>query len=186
MNESIFSLSNHELYVVTARDGARTGGQIASWVLPATLAPDRPRAVVLLSPANHTHELVRASGRFALNLLAEGQELLVPHFGLRSGRELDKLAGVPQLPASPAGLPLLEGSCGWAECAILDALDGGDRIVYLAELTSGALFPAREPLRKQQAFARLPAEQVAALREKARRDGERDRERIRRYPPRRR
>jgi flavin reductase (DIM6/NTAB) family NADH-FMN oxidoreductase RutF len=185
MSESLFSLTNHELHVVTARDGERRGGQLASWVLPATLVPDRPRAVVLLSPANHTHDLIRASGRFALSLLAEGQEALVPHFGLRSGRELDKLAGVALDPPSPAGLPLLAGSCGWAECGILDALDAGDRIIYLAEVTAQQVHPGRQPLRKQEALARLPPAEAAALREKARRDGERDRAFQRLFPPRR-
>lgn len=175
MSDSLFSLTNHELFVVTAHDGDRRGGQIASWVLPATLVPDRPRAVVLLSPTNHTHDLIRASGRFALNLLAEGQEALVPRFGLRSGRELDKLAGVALDPPSPAGLPLLAGSCGWAECALLDALDGGDRIIHLVEVTAQRVHAGRRPLRKREAFARLPPAEVAALQEKARRDGERDR-----------
>jgi flavin reductase (DIM6/NTAB) family NADH-FMN oxidoreductase RutF len=179
---SIFSLTNHELHLVTARLGERTGGQIASWVLPATLVPERPRVVVLFSPANHTHELVRGSGRFALNLLAEGQEGLVSRFGLHSGRELDKLAGLPLLPPSPAGLPLLEGTCGWAECAILETLDGGDRIVTLAEVTAEALHPGRRPLRKLEALARLPAAEAAALREKAIRDGDRDRGWIRSFP----
>ncbi len=182
MSDSIFALTNHELWVVTARDGERRAGQLATWLLPATLVPDRPRVVALLSPENHTHGLVRASGGFALSLLAEGQEALVPHFGLRSGRELDKLAGVELDAPSPAGLPLLAGTCGWAECAILDALDGGDRIVYLAEVTAQRLHAGRRPLRKQEAFARLPADVVAALRAKAARDGERDRALQRSFP----
>lgn len=170
----ILSLTNHELYVVTARHEGSDYGQIATWVMPATLVPDRPRVVVALSVCNATQGAVEASGRFTLQMLSEEQVDLVPLFGGQSSRDVDKFAGLA-VERSPSGLPLLPGTCGWMECRILAPMDAGDRIVTLASVEAGAVVEGRTPLRKQSAFARLDPETRAALERKQREDGVRDR-----------
>ncbi len=177
---SLLALSNHELYVVTARHENRESGQLATWIVPATLVPDSPRVVAVLSPQNFTHELVRSSGRFVLNLLAEGQHELVPLFGLVSGRKVDKFAGLT-LERTGRGLPVLTGTCGFAECQVLDSLDSGDRVIYLAEVVEQRVHGGRHPLRKQQALSQLGREVLEAIEEKRRVDAARDRKLMRRY-----
>ena len=170
---SILSLTNHEIYIVTASHEGRENGQIATWVLPATLVPEKPRVVIILSPRNYTHSLIEASGRFVLNLLAEDQHDLVPLFGLASGREIDKFDGVA-LGRTARGLPLIPDTCGWMECVTVASLDGGDRRVYVAEIVEQSITPGRVPLRKNVAFSRLPADVRHLLEEKHRNDGRRD------------
>lgn len=178
---SIFSLTDHEIYVVTARFEGRDSGQIATWIMPATLVPDRPRVAVVISPQNYTHELLAASGRFVLNLLSEEQHALLPLFGLRSTRETDKFAGM-EIGRSASGIALLPGTCGWAECRIVSAMDLGDRIIYAADVEAQEVHPGLRPLRKREAFALQSAEVRHLLEEKHRIDGARDREFITRFP----
>ncbi len=178
---TILDLANHEVYVITARHEGRESGHLATWIMPGTLVPDRQRVVAVLSPLNATHDLIRASGRFALNLLTEGQHDLIPRFGLQTAREVDKLAGLA-LTRTSSGLPLLPGTCGWAECVIVDFMDGGDRIVYLADIGEHRLDPGRPPLHRREATALLSPEVGAALQLKRQRDGERDRTLMRRRP----
>ena len=170
---SIFSLTNHELFVVTSMHEERDNGQIATWIVPATLVPTRQRIVAVLSRKNYTHELVSASGRFAINLLAVGQEALVPLFGLQSGRDIDKFAGLQPYRTS-RGLPVLPGTCGWAECVVRESIDAGDRLIYLADIEEQLLHYGRDPLRKYDAFDLLPPEIREQLEEKHRRDAIRD------------
>jgi flavin reductase (DIM6/NTAB) family NADH-FMN oxidoreductase RutF len=177
---SIFSLTDHEIFVVTAHHDGRDAGQIATWIMPATLVPDALRVVAVISPQNFTHTLIEADGRFALNMLAEDQYPLLPLFGLQSGRDVDKFAGI-DVDRSPSGLPLLRDTCGWAECRILESIDAGDRRIYYAEVTAGHTGPANVPLRKQMAFAMQPVDIRLALEQKHRTDGLRDRELLRRY-----
>ena len=172
--DSIFSLSNHEICILTARDGERFSGQIATWILPATLVPDHQRVLAVLSPANHTEALIRASGRFVVNLLASDQYDLVPLFGLVSSRDIDKFDGM-SLQYSRNGLPLIPDTCGWAECITVATLDGGDRMVYLADVVEQYVNPAKTPLRKIEAYAKQSPDILALLEEKNRKDGERDR-----------
>lgn len=170
---SIFSLTNHELFVVTAAHEERDNGQIATWIVPATLVPSRQRVVAVLSRMNFTHELISASGRFAINLLATGQEALVPLFGLYSGRDRDKFENIERYRTS-RGLPVLMDTCGWAECVVRESIDAGDRMIYLADIEEQLLRFGKQPLRKYDAFALLPDEIRLQLEEKHRLDAVRD------------
>ena len=176
--ESFLSLANHEVYLITACDGERENGQIATWILPATLASDTTRILAVLSPNNHTHDLIAKSRRFVVHLLAEEQFGLLPLFGLTSGRSVNKFDGMTLL-RTGSGLPVIPNTCGWAECVIVSAMDGGDRIIYLSDVIEQFNETFRRPLRKKEAFERLPDEVRMKLEEKALKDGLRDAEILR-------
>ena len=53
-----------------------------------------PRVVAGIARQHHTWELIEASNTFILHLLDEQQLDLVWRFGLRSGRDDDKFAGL--------------------------------------------------------------------------------------------
>lgn len=177
---SIFSLTNHEMYVVTASHQDSENGQIATWIMPATLVPDKPRIVAILSPQNYTHSLIQASRRFVLNLLAEDQYDLVPLFGLVSGKDIDKFDSM-DLKRTSSGIPIIPDTCGWAECVILAESDSGDRRVYIADVVGQEVFPGKQPLHKNEAFAKLSPEIRKLLENKHIMDGERDSQLIRRF-----
>ncbi len=170
---SLFSLTNHELYLVTSHAEGIDGAQIATWIMPATLAAGTPRIVAVISRFNFTHGLISQSKRFAVQLLASDQYDLVPHFGLYSGRDRNKFEGL-NIERTPGGLPLIAGTCGWVECIIVDAMDSGDRMIYLANVLHQKVYTGKQPLRKAEAFLRISPDVRSALEEKARYDGERD------------
>lgn len=176
---ALFSLTNHEIYLLSVRDGERDNAMIITWVVPATLVPDLPRVLVVLSRENFSTEIIGKTGTFCLQMLAEGQHELLGKFGLHSGRDEEKLAGY-EIQRSPGGLALLAGTCGWAECRVLDQMDGGDRMIYLAEVVAQHVDGNHRPLRKVEAFSRLPIKVSLALGEKRLLDGVRDRKLIRR------
>ncbi|HOU53460.1 MAG TPA: flavin reductase family protein [Myxococcota bacterium] len=181
----MFHLTNHEVFVISSRAEGRDGAQIATWVIPVTLVPDRMRVAVAMSPRNHTFSLVQRSGRMVLHLLAEGQEDLLPRLGLLSARDRpDKLSGIPW-ERTASGLPRLPGTCGSAELVVVDRLDSGDRVILLCDALEIHPEPDRPPLRHKDALSRLPPEVVQALADKRLRDGDRDRALFRDYgtPP---
>lgn len=177
---SIFSLTDHEIYVVTARHEERDSGQVATWIMPATLVPERPRVAIVLSPQNFTHGLIAASGRFVLNMLAEEQHTFLPLFGLHSTRDIDKFAGM-EIERTATGIAVLPGVCGWAECDIVSAMDLGDRIIYAADVVEQQVRPGTTPLRKHAAFALQPDDIRRLLEDKHRNDGLRDSNFIKRF-----
>jgi flavin reductase (DIM6/NTAB) family NADH-FMN oxidoreductase RutF len=68
--ESIFHLTNQEIFVITSNYNGQSSGQVATWVMLATLIPERLRVITAISPFNHTQSLLHHSQRFVINLLA--------------------------------------------------------------------------------------------------------------------
>jgi flavin reductase (DIM6/NTAB) family NADH-FMN oxidoreductase RutF len=166
---SIFQLTDQEIFVLTSRYGEQRSGQVATWVMPASLIPEQMRLVLTLSPGNATTAVIRQSRQLLVQLLAIEQAELMFRFGYYSSRNYDKFAGL-ELQTSPAGLPIIPGTCGWAECDVKDWHDLGDRCLLIADVVAQFYDPARQPLREQAAFASLSDSQRQQLAEKFNRD----------------
>jgi flavin reductase (DIM6/NTAB) family NADH-FMN oxidoreductase RutF len=174
MSTSIFNLTNPEIYVITAAHEGQVSGQVATWVTLAALVPERLRVVTILSPRNFTFGLVRESKRFVLHLLAQGQQDWLPLFGLYSMREVDKFAGIA-IAKTADGIPIVPDTCGWAECQIVQEVDLGDRVIFIADVVHHQVFAERKPLCRIEAMAGLPPEVVRELATKRLEDIECDR-----------
>lgn len=179
---SVADLFNHldrVLWLVTARDGGRRGGLVATFVSPASIVPEMPRVLVGMARHHHTWGLVEASGAFALHLIGEEQIDWVWRFGLRSGRDGDKLDGLAIRDGATTNVPILTDALGWLECRIESRMETGDRTVYLAEVLDGALTSPRPPLSSRRLGTLAPEERVRELRGQMERDIAIDAEAIR-------
>ncbi|HYT91687.1 MAG TPA: flavin reductase family protein [Gemmataceae bacterium] len=174
----VFAQLDRELWLLTAAAGERRGGLIATFVNQASIVPDTPRVVVGLARQHHTWELVEAAGAFALHLLGEDQLDLVWQFGLLSGRDTDKLAGLPSR-AGVTGSPILTTAPAFLECRVEARLDTGDRTVYLAEVVAGELLRPMPFLTMKQLLRLAPAERLRQMKEELLRDAAVDAEAIR-------
>jgi flavin reductase (DIM6/NTAB) family NADH-FMN oxidoreductase RutF len=177
---ALFGQVDRALWLVTARAGARRGGLIATFVCDASLVEDLPRALVGLARHHHTWELVEASGAFALHLLDEAHLGWVWQFGLCSGRDVDKFAGLSP-GAAETGSPLLLEAPGWLDCRVELRMDTGDRSVYLAEVVRAKWTPSTVPLTFQRLLQLAPPEKRQELEVQRRRDSDLDARAIRRW-----
>lgn len=159
---TIFAQLDREIWLVTARDGARRGGLIATFVNQASIVPELPRVVVGIAKHHHTWELIEASGAFALHLLGEDQLDLVWRLGLGSGRDHDKLAGLA-VRAGTTGSPLLSDVLAWLDCRVEAKLDTGDRTLYLAEVVQAECVRTQQPLTTRRLVGRVPPEHLTRL-----------------------
>src|SRR5438552_19066913 len=89
---------DRELWLIIAATAERRGGLIATFVSNASIVPESPRLLIGLAKQHHTHQLIEASGVFAAHLLGEQHLDWVYRFGLESGRDTDKLAGLATRP----------------------------------------------------------------------------------------
>jgi len=133
------------LAAVTSHWQGRDNVQIAVAIAAAAIVPERPRVVVQLYKTNLSHDMVLSSGAFALNFLRPDQLDLVGDFGLVSGREKDKLAGVGTK-AGSSGSPLLTDCFGYLDCRVINAMDGGDMTCFLADVLDGKTLAQGDPL----------------------------------------
>ncbi len=170
---TLFARIDRELWLVTAATGGRRGGLIATFVNEASIVADLPRMLVGLAKQHHTHELIEASGAFALHLLGEGQLDWVWRFGLQSGRSADKFAGL-DVGTAATGSPILKNALGWLDCRVEERLDGGDRTVYLAEVVQSRVTHFTQPLTFQRLLQLAPADRLRELKRQRHADADVD------------
>jgi flavin reductase (DIM6/NTAB) family NADH-FMN oxidoreductase RutF len=126
----IFDRLDRELWVVTARDGERTSGLVATYVANVSLVPALPRVTIAVAKHHFTHELIAESGAFCIHLFGEDQIDWVWRFGIPTGRDVDKLSGLATSTGA-SGSPILAGALGWVDCRVESRMDTGDRTVFL-------------------------------------------------------
>ena len=121
------------LYVLTAESA---DGQIAAatvnWVTQASFEP--PLVAVAVLNAAHTSEVMRKSGAFALNFMADEQRKEAGAFGKKFAKVGDKFGDFPHHPGALTGSPLLDDALGHLECRIKSWLQAGDHDIALAEI----------------------------------------------------
>ena len=152
------------LLAVTTRVGDRANGQIIVAALSGSILPDAPRVLIELWKSNLTHDMVLASGTFALHLLdgSPGPALnaslaLIRALGMHSGRDSDKLTGIDQRPGAN-GCPILTNTLSYLEATVSATFDAEEATIFLADVTGGARLREGTPLTLPQFNATLPAD----------------------------
>jgi flavin reductase (DIM6/NTAB) family NADH-FMN oxidoreductase RutF len=173
----LFNLTDRELWIVTSADGDRRGGLVATFVCRASLVDELPRVLVALSKQHHTRQLIEASNGFGLHLISAAQIEWVWHFGIETGRNVDKLAG-RATETAVTGAPLLTEAIGWLDCRIEDRLDTGDRSVYIAEVVATRVFRDEPALTMKELLKTAPRERLDELDQLRKRDSKIDAEAI--------
>jgi 4-nitrophenol 2-monooxygenase / 4-nitrocatechol 4-monooxygenase, reductase component len=123
--------------VVTTRHEGREHGMTASAVCSLSLEP--PMLLVCASRRAPTQAAILAAGRFAVNILGEGQDAIATRF---AGPREDKFAGVAHR-IGRLGVPLLADALARIECEVAESVVGGTHRVFLgavreAEVGDGA------------------------------------------------
>jgi len=80
------------VYVIGVADGERRDAFTAAWVMQVSFDP--LLLALSINPGNASYPLLHAGGGFTVNVLKKGELELAKRLGTRSGRELDKLAGL--------------------------------------------------------------------------------------------
>lgn len=168
-SDALFAQLDRELWLLTAAADGRRGGLIATFVSQASLVPELPRVLVGVAKQHHTWGLIEASDAFGLHLLDEAHVEWVHGFGLRSGRDGDKLAGLT-LTTAATGSPLLADAPGWLDCRVEARLDTGDRTVYLAAVVASRLTRPGPPLTVKRLLQLAPPDRLRELKEQVARD----------------
>jgi len=164
------------------------GGCIATFVARASIVRHLPRMVAGIARHHHTWQVIETSGRFALHLLPQNSLDLVRRFGMHSGQDVDKFAGLADL-RTANGSPRVAGTLAWLDCRVETSLITGDRSVYLAAVTGGGLANGlaghvseavnEPPLTVGRLMELAPTEMRAELDRQYERDGVVDAEAIR-------
>jgi 3-hydroxy-9,10-secoandrosta-1,3,5(10)-triene-9,17-dione monooxygenase reductase component len=126
--------------IVTAlTDDGPTGFTCQSF---SSLSLDPPLVAFAPARTSLTWPALRSIGRFCVNVLAEGQDVVSQTFAHSGG---DKFAGVRWSP-SAHGSPVLDGVVAWIDGELWAEYDGGDHSIVVARVLDLGADPARRPL----------------------------------------
>lgn len=123
--------------ITTVREGMPHGMTASSF---SSLSLDPPLVLVSVDQRARLHRLLPDTGRYEVSILAKGQDALSTHFAGRPGGPLE----IPWIEAE--GLPFLDGALAHLACDVVDAVPGGDHIIYIGRITHAQVWPDREPL----------------------------------------
>jgi flavin reductase (DIM6/NTAB) family NADH-FMN oxidoreductase RutF len=124
------------VYVVGVADGKNRDAFTAAWVMQASFDP--LLLALSINPGNASYPLLHAGGGFTVSVLKEGQLDLARQFGTRSGRDEDKLAGVPWRPGQ-RGAPILEAALAYFDCKLAGHMRAGDHELVLGQVIDGKI-----------------------------------------------
>lgn len=135
--------------------------QICVSVFGASIVPDRPRLLVVLSKSNYTTALIDGCKTLCITLLTAAQLDLIEPLGLHSGRAGNKLGGIAY-EITTDGDPYFPGGAGYIRCAVLAESDNGDSLSFLVAVRERQVLSAAPPIGWAEAQHLLPPEVRAA------------------------
>jgi flavin reductase (DIM6/NTAB) family NADH-FMN oxidoreductase RutF len=118
--------------VVSAFDGERPFGITVNALSSVSLDP--PLVMVALDRRRFLTPIVRAAGRYAVNMLSEEQQALSDCFAgaaVQPGR--DAFCGAAWHPGT-SGLPLLDGAIATLECTVVETFSAGDHDLFIGRV----------------------------------------------------
>ncbi|HEX9996649.1 MAG TPA: flavin reductase family protein [Abditibacterium sp.] len=134
------------VYVVSACRGEELNAMTVRMVSQVCAQP--PCVAVSILKRRYTHTFINESGSFVINVLAEGQELLGGHFGLKTGRDSNKMLGL-EWETGVTGAPILQECSAFLECQLIAAHEVGNSTLFVGQVVNQGTF-ARPPLRYRE------------------------------------
>ncbi len=121
--------------VTTAWRGAENVAPVI-WHMPLSVEP--PLLGIALHPARHTHDMIRFSQQFVLNIPTAKLLKHVHYTGLVSGADIGKIeaAYLRKIKARKVQAPLLDNCVGWIECGLEDSLRFGDHTLFVGRVAA--------------------------------------------------
>ncbi|MEE8135972.1 MAG: flavin reductase family protein, partial [Thermodesulfobacteriota bacterium] len=133
--------SNSPVIAITSAWEGKVNGQIAVTAVTSSIVHEIPRLLVGIWKANYTHEFITNSKAFTIHLLRRDQISLVKNFGFYTGREREKFENIEHK-LGVTGSPILEDAHSYAECRVINAMDGGDMTAFLVSVVDGKILNA--------------------------------------------
>jgi flavin reductase (DIM6/NTAB) family NADH-FMN oxidoreductase RutF len=115
--------------VITTRIGDDVHGMTANAFTSLSLDP--LLVIVCVDRRARLHPLIQQAGRFAINILHEGQEAISRNF---AGQPQDTIADMLHF-STDEGPPLILGCLASVRCDVHEVLDGGDHAIVIGRVT---------------------------------------------------
>lgn len=143
-NHAIFKLS-YGLFVLTTKSGEKVNGCIINTAQQVTAIPER--ISITVAKSNLTHDLVAESQQFCVSVLGEHAPLeVVQHFGMQSGRTIDKFKDLAYKEDVLGNPYLEEGMIAYLTGKVIQQVDLGTHTMFIADYVDAKVLGEEAPL----------------------------------------
>lgn len=143
-NKALFKLS-YGVFVLSSKSGDKVNACVTNTCIQA--ANDPVRIAISVLNTNLTCDYIKDSGVFSVSVLDKTCIFdTIKHFGMQSGRDVNKFEGV-KLPIDLNGVPYLPWSTNSVLSAkVLESIDLGTHTLFIAEVVDMKVLSDNEPL----------------------------------------
>ena len=122
------------MHVITAQED-HDNGCIANTCVQVSSSPDH--LVISMQMGNLTREIIERTGKFNVSVLTESVPFeTIRHFGMQSGRDVDKFADITGFERSYNGLIYLtEHANAMFSCEVKEKMDLGSHMMFVGKVT---------------------------------------------------
>jgi flavin reductase (DIM6/NTAB) family NADH-FMN oxidoreductase RutF len=142
MQQAIEKITNG-VAVVTSRSGDKINGLSVAWMSQVSTNP--PLVMVAIGETKYTHELIEKSKAFAINILSDKQKNNAKHFGLQTGRKVNKLSSI-EYELRKTGSPILKECIAYLDCKVHKSIVVGDHTIFVGEIVDADVKTQEAPL----------------------------------------
>lgn len=143
MNLKALQTISYGLYVIGSHQGSRFNGQIANTVFQITTEP--PTIAVSINQQNLTHAFIQTSRSFSVSVLCRDTPLaFIGHFGFKSGRDIDKLAGINYKVGVTGAPVVMDNAVAYLEAKVVQAIAAGTHTIFIGELVAADVISDKE------------------------------------------
>ena len=130
--------------MLTAKDDQDNGCIINTCV---QVAGDPTRLLISCQMGNLTREIIEKTGKFNISVLTEDVPFeTIRHFGMQSGRDVDKFADFPGVERSCNGLYYLtENVNAMFSCEVKEKKDLGSHMMFIGEVVESKVLGKGAP-----------------------------------------
>jgi flavin reductase (DIM6/NTAB) family NADH-FMN oxidoreductase RutF len=133
------------LYVISSKMDGKVNAQCGNSLFQITNSPRK--IAVGINKSNYTFEFIKSSGLLAVNVLKQDQIAYVKHFGLQTGRKVDKFATV-KYETRATGCPILPDALSYMDLRVImpSCIDCGTHMIFVCDVVEGEVLNLGEPL----------------------------------------
>ena len=134
MNKKALYNITYGLYLLSVRADGKDNACIINTAVQ--VANDPTRVAISVIQKNLTHDMLKKSGAFNLSAISSDAPFEVfKHFGMQSGRSVDKFAGMKDVARSENGLyHLTHYANAFLSCRVVESMDLGSHTLFIAEV----------------------------------------------------
>ncbi len=139
-NKVLFDKPGNFLYPIPAvmvSCGTMEKPNIITIAWTGTICSDPPMVSISVRPERYSHEIIKESGEFVINLTTKKLSRSCDYCGVVSGRDVDKFSETGLTPAESktVSCPSIQESPASIECKVKDIIPLGSHDMFIAEVT---------------------------------------------------